>query len=233
MKKLVLLLAIISFMPLFAKENITIENQNDAKTVTKQYQNINWGPYMRDLETGIKRNWTPPKSDKTRRIVVGLSIAKDGKLLNHRIIKSSGTPLADRAAMEAVKQSSPFKPLPEEFKGKWVAIEFTFDYNVLNNPQSANYTHPDIIYLHSVYNPLAVKKQSKDNTVKQTDLIQEKLTKIERKYIPSYVNSVVESNWTPPENSCTKPTVISFKIKSDGSVIDKTIIESSGCGKNC
>ena len=131
--------------------------------------------------------------------------------------------------MEAVKQSSPFKPLPEEFKGKWVAIEFTFDYNVLNNPQSANYTHPDIIYLHSVYNPLAVKQQNKVDIGKQADLKQENLPKIERKYIPSYVNSVVESNWTPPENSCTKPTVISFKIKSDGSVIDKTIIESSGC----
>ena len=93
----------------------------------------NWGPYMRDLEQRIKRNWTPPKGDSSKRVVITFTISRDGRLLNKRIVKSSGVPLADRAAMSAIEQTAPFRPLPPEFKGQSVPIEFTFDYNVLNS----------------------------------------------------------------------------------------------------
>ena len=93
----------------------------------------NWGPYMRDLEQRIKRNWTPPKGDSSKRVVITFTISRDGRLLNKRIVKQSGSPLADRAAMSAIEQTAPFRPLPPEFKGQSVPIEFTFDYNVLNS----------------------------------------------------------------------------------------------------
>ena len=35
------------------------------------------------------------------------------------------------AALNAVKLTAPFRPLPPEFKGNSVDIQFTFDYNVL------------------------------------------------------------------------------------------------------
>jgi len=93
----------------------------------------NWGPYMRDLEQRIKRNWTPPKGDSSKRVVIAFEISRDGRLLSKRIVKSSGVPLADTAAMSAIEQTAPFRPLPPEFKGSKVPIEFTFDYNVLNS----------------------------------------------------------------------------------------------------
>lgn len=93
----------------------------------------NWGPYMRDLEQRIKRNWTPPKGDSSKRVVITFTIGRDGRLLSHRITKSSGVPLADRAAMSAIELTAPFRPLPPEFRGQSVPIEFTFDYNVLNS----------------------------------------------------------------------------------------------------
>ena len=93
----------------------------------------NWGPYMRDLEQRIKRNWTPPKGDSSKRVIITFTIGRDGRLLSHRVTKSSGVPLADRAAMSAIELTAPFRPLPPEFKGQSVPIEFTFDYNVLNS----------------------------------------------------------------------------------------------------
>ena len=93
----------------------------------------NWGPYMRDLEQRIKRNWSPPKGDSSKRVVITFTIGRDGRLLSHRVTKSSGVPLADRAAMSAIELTAPFRPLPPEFKGQSVPIEFTFDYNVLNS----------------------------------------------------------------------------------------------------
>ena len=35
--------------------------------------------------------------------------------------------------MSAIELTAPFRPLPPEFKGQSVPIEFTFDYNVLNS----------------------------------------------------------------------------------------------------
>jgi len=93
----------------------------------------NWGPYMRDLEQRIKRNWSPPKGDSSKRVVITFTIARDGRLLTHKVTKSSGVPMADRAAMSAIELTAPFRPLPPEFKGQSVPIEFTFDYNVLNS----------------------------------------------------------------------------------------------------
>ena len=93
----------------------------------------NWGPYMKNLEQRIKRNWTPPKGDSSKRVVITFTIGKDGRLLNARVTKSSGVPLADRAAMSAIELTAPFQPLPPEFKGQSVPIEFTFDYNVINS----------------------------------------------------------------------------------------------------
>ena len=93
----------------------------------------NWGPYMKDLEQRIKRNWAPPKGDSSKRVVITFTIGRDGRLLSAKVTKSSGVPLADRAAMSAVELTAPFRPLPPEFKGTSVPIEFTFDYNVINS----------------------------------------------------------------------------------------------------
>lgn len=89
-----------------------------------------FGPYMRDLQRRIKMNWDPPKGNENKKVVVLMKIAKDGRLLSHSIYRSSGVPAADNAALNAVWLTAPFRPLPHEFKGQSIDIQFTFDYNV-------------------------------------------------------------------------------------------------------
>lgn len=90
----------------------------------------NFGPYMSELSRRIKANWDPPRGEESKRVVLLFTIAKDGRLLNVKVVKSSGTPAADRAALAAVELTAPFRPLPAEFRGPNVDIQFTFDYNV-------------------------------------------------------------------------------------------------------
>lgn len=90
-----------------------------------------FGPYMKEMERRIKMNWDPPKGNNSTSVKTKFRIAKDGRLLSYEITQSSGIASTDRAAVEALKLTAPFKPLPAEFKGEWVDIEFTFDYNVL------------------------------------------------------------------------------------------------------
>lgn len=89
-----------------------------------------FGPYMRDLQRRIKMNWDPPKGNESKRVVLLFKIAKDGRLLSCTVHKSSGLPAADKAAINAVHLTAPFKPLPANFRGSSVDIQFTFDYNV-------------------------------------------------------------------------------------------------------
>lgn len=89
-----------------------------------------FGPYMRDLQQRIKRNWDPPKGEESRRVVLLFTIARDGRLLGVRVSKSSGLQSADKAALSAVQLTAPFRPLPAEYKESSVDIQFTFDYNV-------------------------------------------------------------------------------------------------------
>lgn len=89
-----------------------------------------FGPYMRELQRRIKMNWDPPKGDQSKRVVLMFKIAKDGRLLSCHVHKSSGLPNADKAAIQAVQLTAPFKPLPADFKGSNIDIQFTFDYNV-------------------------------------------------------------------------------------------------------
>ena len=85
---------------------------------------------MRDLQRRIKMNWDPPKGNESKRVVLLFKIAKDGRLLSCSVYKSSGLPNADAAALNAVKLTAPFRPLPVDFKGQSIDIQFTFDYNV-------------------------------------------------------------------------------------------------------
>ena len=89
-----------------------------------------FGPYMRELQRRIKMNWDPPKGNESKRVVLLFKIAKDGRLLSCSVFKSSGLQNADAAALNAVKLAAPFKPLPPEYKGQSIDIQFTFDYNV-------------------------------------------------------------------------------------------------------
>ncbi|MBR1942269.1 TonB family protein [bacterium] len=89
-----------------------------------------FGPYMRDLQRRIKMNWDPPKGNESKRVVLLFKIARDGRLLSCTVHKSSGLQAADNAAINAVKLTAPFKPLPANFQGQSVDIQFTFDYNV-------------------------------------------------------------------------------------------------------
>ena len=89
-----------------------------------------FGPYMRELQREIKRRWNPPRGNKSKRVVVLFKVSKDGRLLSLSIDTTSGEQDSDLAAINAVKAAAPFRPLPVEYRGNDIDIQFTFDYNV-------------------------------------------------------------------------------------------------------
>ncbi len=107
-------------------------NNNPGKAPSVAAQaDVDFGPYMADLQRRIKRAWFPPKGQESRRVVVVFKVHKGGELSNLRLEKSSSVAVADLAAMKAVENAAPFKPLPPGSSDD-VDIQFTFDYNVFS-----------------------------------------------------------------------------------------------------
>jgi len=46
------------------------------------------------------------------------------------IVSQSGTEALDRAAVAGISASNPFPPLPTEFKGNEIRLQFNFAYNI-------------------------------------------------------------------------------------------------------
>jgi TonB family protein len=92
---------------------------------------IDFGPYMSDLQLSIKRNWRPPKGDRTNRVMLHFKVHSNGELSDLAIANSSGLPTMDEAALDAVSRTAPFSPLPKGAPEN-VDIEFSLDYNVHN-----------------------------------------------------------------------------------------------------
>lgn len=118
---------------------IAIEENPYTKLGATPIQKVDWGPYMVDLEKRIKRNWNPPKGNSSKHTVVTFTVGRNGRVLSNKVTKSSGNPLVDKAAIDAIYLAAPFKPLPAGFKGESIDIKFTFNYNVINGNQNGIY----------------------------------------------------------------------------------------------
>lgn len=105
----------------------TKEKQKPSNIVEPDF-----GPYMRELQRRIKANWNPPVDYRTKRVTVLFKVEKSGRLASCSVFQSSGNKDADKAAVDAIFNTAPFRPLPQEYSGKSIDIQFTFDYNVFN-----------------------------------------------------------------------------------------------------
>ena len=92
--------------------------------------------YMKTMQQDIKKNWNPPKGNNSKSTTLLFKIAKDGSLKQYSVYKSSGNEEVDEAAIKAIKDTAPFKPLPDAYTKDDIDIQFKFDYNVFkNNPK--------------------------------------------------------------------------------------------------
>jgi TonB family protein len=104
---------------------------------------VDFGPYMANLQRSIKRNWFPPKGEESKRVVCIFKISKDGELSKLRIDRSSGNAVADQAALKAIQNASDgFHSLPAGSPSD-VDIQFTFDYNVFNKAKGIQHDNVD------------------------------------------------------------------------------------------
>src|SRR5262249_16182501 len=82
-----------------ATNNRAQDNDDDDDDDDKPRANVDFGPYMTKMKKDIQKKWHPPKGLESRRIVATFSIARDGRIMNPKLVDGSGLPEADKSAM--------------------------------------------------------------------------------------------------------------------------------------
>jgi len=88
--------------------------------------------YVKVVQQKVSENWlkyeVDPSITEARRVYVDFDIARDGHPSNVQIEQSSGVPSLDISAVRAIQRIDTFGPLPSDYSGSKVSVEFWFDY---------------------------------------------------------------------------------------------------------
>jgi protein TonB len=88
--------------------------------------------YVRVIQQKVSENWlkyeVDPRVSTAQRVYITFDVAKDGHPLNVRIEQSSGVPSLDNSASRALQRIDTFGPLPPDYSGSKISVEYWFDY---------------------------------------------------------------------------------------------------------
>jgi periplasmic protein TonB len=88
--------------------------------------------YVKVVQQKVSENWlkyeVDPRITDAQRVYVTFDITRDGRPANVGIEQSSGVPSLDQSATRAIQRIDTFGPLPSDYSGNKVSVEFWFDY---------------------------------------------------------------------------------------------------------
>lgn len=99
-------------------------------------QDFPWGDYARQVYVIVRNNWYARYPLAAREGIRGyvcwhFRIARDGRVGEIRLLRSSSVPPLDRAAADALRASDPLPPLPEAFPHDSEGLAYCFYYNMI------------------------------------------------------------------------------------------------------
>lgn len=88
--------------------------------------------YVQGVQRTVSQNWLKyeidPRITSANRVYITFDVMRDGHPANVQVEQSSGVPSLDVSAVRAIQRIDTFGPLPNEYSGSKVSVEFWFDY---------------------------------------------------------------------------------------------------------
>jgi len=88
--------------------------------------------YVDAVRNRISSNWLQSTVDPSIRFApradFAFQILRDGTIVNIQRLQSSGNASVDNSALRAIQSSNPVAPLPSDYSGSSVSVEFWFDF---------------------------------------------------------------------------------------------------------
>jgi protein TonB len=88
--------------------------------------------YVHVIQQKVAENWLKYEVDSrittAQRVYIDFDIARDGHPSNVRVEQTSGVPSLDISAVRALQRIDTFGPLPTDYSGSKISVEYWFDY---------------------------------------------------------------------------------------------------------
>jgi len=88
--------------------------------------------YVRVIQQKVQENWlryeVDPRITSAERVYITFDVARDGHPSNVQVEQSSGVPSLDDSAKRALQRIDTFGPLPPDYPGSKISVEYWFDY---------------------------------------------------------------------------------------------------------
>jgi TonB family protein len=115
--------------------NLNPNFSTEGPIILSDTRGVDFGPYLARVVYTVRRNWYSVIPEAARlgqkgRVAIVFEILKDGSVPQLRLVGSSGLEPLDRAALSGIRASIPFPPLPDEFTGNHLVLQFNFLYNL-------------------------------------------------------------------------------------------------------
>src|SRR6202050_3316635 len=92
-----------------------------------------FGWYVQIIQRKVSENWlkyeVDPRISTAERVYITFDVARDGHPFNVRVEQSSGVPSLDVSATRALQRIDTFGPLPPDYSGSKISVEYWFDYS--------------------------------------------------------------------------------------------------------
>jgi len=115
--------------------NLNSNFSTQGPIILSDTRGVDFGPYLARILLVVRRNWYAVIPESARlgekgETSVVFEILKDGSVPELRLVGASGHEPLDRAALAGLRASIPFPPLPSEFTGRHLVLQFNFLYNM-------------------------------------------------------------------------------------------------------
>ncbi len=100
-------------------------------------EGVDFNSYLSRLVESVRRNWYAVMPESARMgekgiVTITFHVYRDGsvRLPDPSLERTSGREPLDAAALSSIRTSSPFEPLPSQFKADYIELRFGFFYNI-------------------------------------------------------------------------------------------------------
>lgn len=116
--------------PIIAAANTKVETVAKVNsTVVPDVKDFPYLYYLNIIQKKVSSNWNAKQAEAVnQKVTVHFNINKEGQVEDVKIAESSGVSFLDHSAMRAVLLSNPFPPLPAEYQGNYLGVNFGFEY---------------------------------------------------------------------------------------------------------
>ena len=219
MKKIIaVVLTSISLMGIYSNVSVAADSQNPyystVKALSPEEAELmrQRKMYLNYISYSLRLNWKNPEKSNTYNAIFNINIDKNGRLTSYDVAESSKSENYEKAALQTLLKTGPFKPIPTGAKLNG------FNTQVYFNGQGVWVS--DILVSKHLKNKVSLNNKVcrtvEVNEAKQIG-IQSAYPQFVSNAVHSEISKQVQQNWEPPLKT-NSAVAVSFKVGADGTM---------------